>query len=110
MPFVAKGLLKQIVIFKFETIWLLLAHLELQGQKSIWPFLATVDSDASKESQLRFRPDPLCLEMDDFFEIVLQDVINFIDERDLLVFAVLDLVNMRYQKMLQTIHLMIKVP
>lgn len=99
--FIAKSLLKDIFSARF------CSNLKFQRKKSIGSCTVTIDHDSTEDGELTTGTHPVFVE--NIFQVLVQDVVHFEDEGCLFALRLRNLINVRHQKMLDTVHLVVMI-
>ena len=99
---ITKNLFKQIFCSRLSS------YLKFKRKKSVCAIFITVYHNTSKNSKLTFWWHPF--QMNDIFNVFLKNIVHFVNQGSLFIFWFWNLICMWSQKMLDTIHLMIKIP
>ena len=102
----SKNLLKQ--IFGFDlTVFFFTSYFKLERKKSISTFVIAIDHDTTKNSELRLWEHPFVV--NDIFDVLLHNVVHFVNQGCIHVFGFRHLISEWSQKVFDTIHLKIKI-
>lgn len=94
-------------IFGFNLSSILRSYLKFQRQKSVCTHVITVDHNPSKNCKLTLWMHPFVVK--NIFDVLFKDVVHFVNKGGLIILSSVNLFSMRSQKMLNAIHLVIKI-